>query len=1349
MFFLKYRINLVFIGLFLQSTNFVYGQEVTFSDITSEINILDVGVTGDNIFGNGVSAADFDNDGDIDFFVGTEAGSPNRLYRNDGGNHFLDIADQVGLTSIEGNKGALWIDYDGDHLLDLLTVGRNRDREQITIALYKQTANGKFIDATISSGLDNYTVTTSRNSLGGVAAADINNDGFLDILVSIFNSTMVLFINNGDGTFSNISESSNIGLSTKQRWQPMFYDFNHDGWIDFYCNVDFAANEMWLNNGDNTFNEVGESTSSDSAFNEMGLTIGDYDNDGDMDIYATNITVVRSRVISHNVLLKNNESSSGLLEFTEVATSLNIGASGWDWGTTFFDANNDGLLDLGATNGWVRDSWEHDYSKFWLNNGDGTFQDNSLISGFNDNLMATTLIAFDSDRDGDLDLAQTLKPDSTMGNTYKPVRLYRNELSETSNPGNYLVVKPRMNETNHFSIGAIVKITCNGITCMRLITAGTSYYGQEPAEAFFGLSNTTIVDELRIEWPDNTVTVLNDVSANQVLTVTNENSSIEDRDSVEVFGCIDPNSCSYNPRATVSDGSCEYFPSNQIFGNNESGLNRTETYSYDLNSGLQANWIIEGGELLSGQGTGTITVRWHLNETGKVIVEFDNVCRGLSVELEVSLNINNVPDNVSIARIWNEALLQAIREDFARPNVHSRNLFHSSVTLYDIWAIYNDKAMPYLIGNTVNNFEITLEDFIPLEDTEESTKKAMSYAMYRLLTHRFENSPGAEKVLERFDLIMNQFGYDTNFTSISYQSGNAAELGNYIGQMMINYGNFDGSREFADYNSAYYEPVNPSLVLDLSGENTGIIDPNRWQPLTFDTFIDQSGNLIPGSTPEFLGPEWGNVLPFALSEEDISIFQRDGNTFQVYNDPGIPPQLSLGTQNESSELYKWNFSLVSLWSSHLDPNDNVLWDISPKSIGNIDISLYPNSFSDYSNFYKQFEGGDISLGHNINPATGEAYQTQMVPRADYARVLAEFWADGPDSETPPGHWFTILNYVNDHELFERKFNGQGESLDPLEWDVKAYFILGGAMHDSAVTAWGIKGWYDYIRPISAIRYMSELGQSTNENLSNYNSAGIPLIDGYIEVVEDGDDLSGSNNENIGKIKVYAWKGHDFINNATIDVAGVGWILAENWWPYQRPSFVTPPFAGFVSGHSTFSRAAAEVLTLITGNEFFPGGIGEFVAKKDEFLVFEKGPSVDVVLQWATYRDASDQTSLSRIWGGIHPPADDILGRMIGEKIGIGAYNFAVPYFNSDIDVVVETDESLIFPSPIINKQVNISNTSETDKFDMFDIVGRKVEIIDVNFNKLSRITVLKFTQTISSGLYMLRVNDESTMVIIN
>ena len=130
----------------------------------------------------------------------------------------------------------------------------------------------------------------------------------------------------------------------------------------------------------------------------------------------------------------------------------------------------------------------------------------------------------------------------------------------------------------------------------------------------------------------------------------------------------------------------------------------------------------------------------------------------------------------------------------------------------------------------------------------------------------------------------------------------------------------------------------------------------------------------------------------------------------------------------------------------------------------------------------------------------------------------------------------------------------------------------------------------------------------------------------------------------------AWKGPEYITEPALTNAGVGWIRAQEWWPYQRPTFVTPPFAGYVSGHSTFSRAAAEVLCLLTGDEYFPGGMGSFPIAAHEFLVFEDGPSENFELQWATYRDAADQSALSRIWGGIHPPQDDFPGRSIGQVV---------------------------------------------------------------------------------------------------
>jgi hypothetical protein len=390
------------------------------------------------------------------------------------------------------------------------------------------------------------------------------------------------------------------------------------------------------------------------------------------------------------------------------------------------------------------------------------------------------------------------------------------------------------------------------------------------------------------------------------------------------------------------------------------------------------------------------------------------------------------------------------------------------------------------------------------------------------------------------------------------------------------------------------------------------------------------------------------------------------------------------TMNMPGE-YKWTHSLVSVWSSHLDPTRGrgaQVIDISPASLGNI--QSYPSTFEEQRNFYDLLLGGTPDTGYEVNPATGAPYAPQLVPLGDYARAVAEFWADGVESETPPGHWFVIVNTLGEHPQFIKRFEGHGPILGALEWDVKIYFALGGAMHDAAITAWSAKGCYDYVRPVSAIRGMAERGQSSDpaDPDCRYHVDGIAYVDDpsdpagdgsnrVIDCVRPGDALAddpytpGVDARNVGKIKLFAWRGPAYIGNSNFDVAGVGWILAEEWWPYQRSTFVTPPFAGYISGHSTFSRTAAELLTLFTGSPYFPGGKSEFRIPKNQFLVFEDGPSVDLTLEWAKYTDASDQCSLSRIWGGIHPPADDIVGRLIGIELGPSAFNHARSYFQRE------------------------------------------------------------------------------------
>ncbi|MFM1876064.1 MAG: hypothetical protein RL266_1801 [Bacteroidota bacterium] len=696
----------------------------------------------------------------------------------------------------------------------------------------------------------------------------------------------------------------------------------------------------------------------------------------------------------------------------------------------------------------------------------------------------------------------------------------------------------------------------------------------------------------------------------------------------------------------------------------------------------------------------------------------------------------------SVARRWNEVLLEAIRNDLARPTVHSRNLFHTSIALYDSWAIYDPVAETYLLGKIIHDYECPFNGIATPTDVQAAQEETMSYAAYRLLRHRFSSSPGAGMSLYRFDTVMTNLGYDINVTTTDYSTGSYAALGNYLAQNLINFGLQDASNEASNYSNQHYAPVNSPLVPMFPG-NPDMTDPNRWQPLTLQVFIDQSGNVYPINTPAFVGAEWGQVPPFALSQDDLTINQRDGYDYWVYHDPGTPPLMDTANVDAIVEQYKFTFEMVSIWSSHLSADDPTVWDISPASIGNV--QYYPTDVAEYPQFYS-ISGGDPGQGWDLNPVTGQPYQSQYVKRGDYTRVLAEFWADGPHSETPPGHWFTILNYVSDHPMFEKRFEGTGPILSDLEWDVKSYFTLGGALHDAAITAWGVKSWYDYVRPISAIRYMAELGQSTGASAANYHPGGLPLIQGYVELVEEGDPLAGQNNQNVGKVKLYAWRGHDYVTNTETDVAGVGWILAENWWPYQRPTFVTPPFAGYVSGHSTFSRSAAEVMTLLTGDPFFPGGMGEFEAPMNEYLVFEEGPSQDVTLQWATYRDASDQCSLSRIWGGIHPPVDDLPGRHMGMVIGPDAFELAKEYFvgSSIVTNVSEENETdlQVYPNPSADGLVNLTLPENADGITVgiFDVEGRLV--FTQAYNAIGKSTVVQMNLShLQNGVYMVQVNN--------
>jgi hypothetical protein len=571
----------------------------------------------------------------------------------------------------------------------------------------------------------------------------------------------------------------------------------------------------------------------------------------------------------------------------------------------------------------------------------------------------------------------------------------------------------------------------------------------------------------------------------------------------------------------------------------------------------------------------------------------------------------------SVARRWDESLLNAIRRALPNPPVHARNLFHTAVAMWDAWAAFDPTADGYVFTEKHT-----------AGDVAAARNEAISYAAYGVLKSRFINAVGGDVSLSEFADVMDALCYPLDVTTV--EGNTPAAIGNRIAETVLAAGLEDGSNQANGYAPPDYSPVNPPLVVAETGGT--MVDPNRWQPLQLAHMISQNGIPIENGIQQNIAPHWGHVKSFALPVAGAS---------GVPIDPGPPPLFASVTD----QAYKDAAIEVIRASSQLDPASDATIDISPGAFG-------ANSL-----------GANDGQGHPVNPATGKPYAPAVVKIADFARALTEFWADGPKSETPPGHWNTVANAVSDELDPDLRIGGAGETIDRLQWDVKLYLALNGAVHDAAIAAWGLKGHYDSVRPISMIRYLAGQGQSSDPSLASYDPDGIPLVPDLVELITAETTAAGARHAALkgheGEIAIRAWQGNP--EDPATGNGGVDWILAGDWVPYQLPTFVTPSFSGFTSGHSTFSRSAAEVLTGFTGSEYFPGGSSSWTTKPGELKV-EFGPSQDVTLEWATYYDAADQAGISRIYGGIHIPADDFKGRIVGSQCGKEAWALAQRYF---------------------------------------------------------------------------------------
>ncbi len=1168
-------------------------------------------------FRGGVAVADYDGDGWDDIFL-TRHFYPGILYRNNGDGTFSDATASANLPTTFAchSMGAAFADLDNDGDQDLVVTTIQHPR----FYLYMNQGNGTFREEAVQRGAD-LTSPTLHNG-GSIAIGDYDRDGWLDLAfadwtVEVTDDTVHLhsaLLRNRGPLAPAYFENATVAAGVEQRvpaldggeyqfsFTPSFTDGDMDHWPDLFVTADFYRSRLFWNSGDGSFVDGSLKAGIGAEDSGVGGDIGDIDGDGWPDWVVTAIApsfdpeLPATRAGNH---LYRNNGDRTFLNFTGTS---GIRSGGWSRGGQLIDYDNDGDLDLVQVNGVSPDPDLVDDPAFvarpvlWENDGTGRFTDVAVAEGLAQKAHAGGLVAFDYDLDGDLDLL--------VATTYGSLLLYRNDRE----PGNVLRIRPEgfLSNRDGFNTKIWVQAEEGGPVQYREYNPTGLYLSSAEQVAHFGLGDHAgPVHAVRVQWSSGLETTLDNVDPTgpDELMVVQEPFPIGLQ--IPVLGMVPSNQAVFRGQEVVLQVTAEGYPEPEF------------------------QWYHDGVLIPGATSPDLLLSSAQPSDAGLYQVRVYNLA-GAVQTTPVMLEVRLTGEGQSVARRWNEALLDAIRKDYPAPTVHSRNLFSVSAAMWDAWAAYDDTAV-----GVYNREKHTAGD------VKAAREEAISYAAYRILTHRYVHSPGHVVSQSLFDALMADLGYEPEITTIDGDS--PAALGNRIAAIIILYGLYDGANEENGYvDDTGYWPVNEPFNINESG--TVMVDPNRWQPISFDYAVTQNGLPLGANTQVFLGSNWGKVKPFAMSRAPGEM---------VYHDPGPPP--FFGTETE--DAFKADALEVVRFSSFLDPTMPGLGgdyvDIGPAT--SLNNTLGTNDGTGYNAV-----GG--------NPVTGQPYAPNMVKMADYARVLAEFWADGPASETPPGHWNTVANDVSDYPQFERRFAGSGEELDPLEWDVKVYLALNGAVSDAAIAAWGLKAYYDYVRPISMIRYMAGLGQSTDPGLPSYHPDGLPLVPGLSELVTEASAAPGQRHEHladhIGEIALYTWQGEP--DDPRTEIGGVGWVPALQWSTYQLSTFVTPPFAGYVSGHSTFSRAGAEVLTAITGTPYFPGGLGFYHFEANEWLDFENGPTETFDLQWATYFDAADQAGISRLYGGIHVRSDDFNGRIMGSAIGQDAWSLASRYFDGTV-----------------------------------------------------------------------------------
>lgn len=493
--------KLLFLLLFVLP-RLIMGQ-IFFEDVSSFYGINQT--TGFFTLGNGLSFADYDNDGWDDITLTSGSGEPLRFYKNYQG--FFVEQNLLSPAINYPTRSVLWVDYDNDNDKDLFIASDTNGNR-----LYENTSNG-FIDVTLSAGLPLDNLFTY-----GVSFGDIDNDGCLDLYLSNRTSgttiTNYLFKNNCNGTFTNVTDQIGLSNTPALTLCAGFIDINNDGWQDLYvANDKFFPNILYKNNGDGTFTDISLSSGTDLVLDAMSVTVEDFNNDGYLDIYITNTPNNFSTPSAGSVLLKNNGDET----FSDISVSSGTQLDSFSWGSSFFDAENDGDLDLYVSCSYTVSDGYPSYA-FYENQSDETFTSLDNVGFLNNDKASFASAIGDIDNDGKVDIL--------VNNSNALPFLWKNQ---TNNTNNYLVVELKSTQSNKDAVGTLIEISINNNKQYRYVMLGESYLAQNSSKEFFGVGNAENIDYIKVKWLSGVEDVVYNIQPNQqVLIIEGDNLGIED-----------------------------------------------------------------------------------------------------------------------------------------------------------------------------------------------------------------------------------------------------------------------------------------------------------------------------------------------------------------------------------------------------------------------------------------------------------------------------------------------------------------------------------------------------------------------------------------------------------------------------------------------------------------------------------------------------------------------------------------------------------------------------------------------------------------------------------------------------